>query len=611
MEKKRFRIPNEDINITIDEALITQTRTFQRLFHLKQLGLAYLVYPCATHTRGGHSIQCLNEATKILQSLDPPPCEGSEEFTNVRIAALLHDIGHIPFSHTLEDEHEVLQEKHDKAERLDRVLLFLKKELNKKQASLVDRAKPILLAIAEKDDERSDWQSDLVGNTVCADLLAYITTDAEWTGIEKRPGYYRIYEYFRVKNNHLCIRLTKGGLRTDIVSAILDLLDMRYALTERVVFHHTKCVASAMLARAVRLCKLEINDELLMMGDECFLNYIKSLTKKEGTTDEIKGVGILIDQLSSRRLYKRIFKVGSESRRQWDRRSKENHKFCNKWRNGEHVEGLLRKIEERHKIPCGTLVLWCPKGKAGMKLVEANVIWEHSDGWSEPVKLRSDDVQRQFPGVWDRVNTIENQYKDLWTFWIALHPNYVNKARSIIASLESELGIECDPVFIDSYAKTHLPGFAESSKLFSQVEDRWEGQILPDVTTRLYDYAARTSSDIDDATIADTIKTVAEEKVKVEGEKSRKSKHQAIPLSRKEIENFFKKESKDLKDKRVKVRFTEDLESIIDCIESLSPELRPKIFSDLEERFFNESRSIFNDIKAEQIVNIIKRKYKS
>jgi len=62
--------------------------------------------------------------------------------------------------------------------------------------------------------------------------------------VSKKPGHYRIYEYLRIEDQRLCIQLTKGGLRTDVVSAIMDLLDMRYALTERVLFHHAKCVAS-------------------------------------------------------------------------------------------------------------------------------------------------------------------------------------------------------------------------------------------------------------------------------------------------------------------------------------------------------------------------------
>src|SRR5947209_10728582 len=109
MDTKRLRIPSEDVRFAAEEIAVTQTRTFQRLFDLKQLGLAYLVYPNATHTRGTHSIRCLGEAVKILNGL---AANGDyiekEDAQKVRLTALLHDIGHLPFSHTLEDEHVIL-----------------------------------------------------------------------------------------------------------------------------------------------------------------------------------------------------------------------------------------------------------------------------------------------------------------------------------------------------------------------------------------------------------------------------------------------------------------------------------------------------------------------
>jgi HD superfamily phosphohydrolase len=185
MEYKRFRIPNRDVKLTELEAAITRTRVFQRLFYLKQLGLVYLVYPCATHTRAGHSIECLDEANKLLESVEFR--EGNSDWEEVRVAALLHDMGHVPFSHTLEDENIVLP-KHDKEERIKYVLEKIKGEVNNEARSLIERATPIILAISAMDERQKDWRSDLVGNTVCADLLAYIRTDAAWTGIEKRPS---------------------------------------------------------------------------------------------------------------------------------------------------------------------------------------------------------------------------------------------------------------------------------------------------------------------------------------------------------------------------------------------------------------------------------------
>jgi len=531
MEYKRFRIPNRDVKLTELEAMVTRTRAFQRLFYLKQLGLAHLVYPCATHTRAGHSIECLDEAARLLESIGVR--EKGDGWDEVRMAALLHDIGHVPFGHTLEDENQVLP-KHDKGGRVDRVLTSLKNELNHKNAcELIDRAKSILLAIAAKDEHGQDWRSDLVGNTVCADLLAYITTDAAWTGIEKRPGYYRVYDYFTVNDKpvgngrvqkRLCIRLTKGGLRPDIVSAILDLLDMRYALTERVLFHHAKAVASAMLARSARLTDLRDEPALLQMGDEAFLDYLQTKAKEHPDKTNGQGALMLLQQLRSRNLHKRIFKVQWQAMVEWDKSmsSTDADTFCAKWRDSHTVEQMLTKIEDRFGLPRGALVLWCPDGKSGMKLVRVNVTWEQPGGWHSPVELRSDDVKRQFPGVHERVATIEHQYLDLWTFWIGMHPEHVTQAPAVIDALEGELQIKCDSVFIKTYATPHLPGFAKAARTYGTVDNTWRTKFAPEVSKRASGIAARENAVVDESTVGEAIHSVSEEERKVTKEGPRR-----------------------------------------------------------------------------------------
>ena len=500
MGDKRVRIPDVDVKLTAEEVALTQTRQFQRLFYLKQLGLAYLVYPSATHTRGAHSIQCLHEASKILNALDPKPTP--EEASAVRAAALLHDIGHIPFSHTIEDEHAILP-KHDRPERVKAALDLLKGEIDPKFHPTVDAAMPILNAISEAEGFEQDWRSDIVGNTVCADLLAYISTDAACTGIEKRPGYYRIYEYFVREGNHLCIRLTKGGLRTDIVSAIMDLLDMRYALTERVIFHHAKCVASAMLARAARLCGLEYSSGLLAMGDERFLDYLEELADDKRAA----GAKHLVQGLRSWRLYQRIFKVGKASRDAWDE-ARSSGAFCKKWREGQQVEDLLNSVEDAYKLPRGTLALWCPEGKAGMKLAKAQVVWESAEGLRGPRQLRNEEVRLQFPGVAKRVETIENQYSDLWTFWIAMDRRYIRQAAGVIPLLQEYLGVGCDSVFSETYLRK-IPGYSERSNMGKAIAKVWQG-IEPEVEQILDNQAALDGvARTDDTTIREAIKGAA------------------------------------------------------------------------------------------------------
>ena len=78
---------------------------FQRLHHIRQLGIAFLVYPGATHTRFEHSLGTMEVATRIFDHLLSKQMELTEpEYWKqiVRLAALCHDLGHLPFSHDAE-----------------------------------------------------------------------------------------------------------------------------------------------------------------------------------------------------------------------------------------------------------------------------------------------------------------------------------------------------------------------------------------------------------------------------------------------------------------------------------------------------------------------------
>ena len=82
------------IRLTDQEISIIDTPPFQRLRRIKQLALANLVYPGALHTRFEHSLGTLHTAARIMDTF-----EIKEHVEVVRLAALLHDIGHGPFSH--------------------------------------------------------------------------------------------------------------------------------------------------------------------------------------------------------------------------------------------------------------------------------------------------------------------------------------------------------------------------------------------------------------------------------------------------------------------------------------------------------------------------------
>lgn len=487
---KNIRVPNMDIKIRPHELLVINTPTFQRLFTIKQLGLAYLVYPYATHTRGAHSLDCVDMAQRIINSINDPLINKDEE-NLIRLSALLHDIMHIPYSHTLENENVIL-EKHDKSDRIDKMIDLLKKEITlpekekwgdrsasseenyKKIVKLLGEVSKVLWTIALHDKPNPEnrltleneryYISDIIGNTISADLLSYIKRDVEHTGIEKKPGGYRIFDYFELrKDDHepprtrLAIRLTKGGLRHDVISAILSILDVRYALTEHVIYHHAKCAASAMLGRVAQLCDLKESEDLYGLGDEGFIGVLNDKIKHlpQETNDGRpykKGVKDLLDNLMSRRLYKRIFKVTFASRLAYDQANEPS--FAVKFRQSEERKNIEESIEKLYGFPAGSIAIFCPQEDMALKEAKAMVTFDKvAKDSSKPksdfaYELRGEKFRSEYPDVWERVNTLERQYSSIWSFYVFLDPKQFGYVRSIRRILESKdlLNIKSDPL---------------------------------------------------------------------------------------------------------------------------------------------------------------------
>src|SRR5262245_41888967 len=159
-----------DIGMGPLEVELMDTPEFQRLRGIKQLGTAYLVFPSAVHTRFEHSLGTSWMAHRILQSVRRSQNITREEETPIRIAALLHDITHIPFGHTLEDERRVLP-RHDKDE--DRVDYFLCRSAI---AKVLER-EGIQDVVRRTLQSSGSYPSDIAGGAISADLLDYLRRD--------------------------------------------------------------------------------------------------------------------------------------------------------------------------------------------------------------------------------------------------------------------------------------------------------------------------------------------------------------------------------------------------------------------------------------------------
>ena len=240
----RFKLFSDPVHgfISVPKTLIVeliQTPEVQRLRRIRQLGIGYLVFPGAEHTRFTHALgaMALMQATLgVLEEKGTPI--SSEEHTAALAAALLHDVGHGPFSHTL--EHEIIKGFHHEA--MSRALLV---DLNDRLGGALDRA----LAIFDGTYERAFFH-ELVSSQLDMDRLDYLRRDSFFTGVvEGRVGVERIIKTLRVHP-------AEGGAGSHIVVeakgiyAVENFLIARRLMYWQVYLHKT-VLAGDQLLRAV------------------------------------------------------------------------------------------------------------------------------------------------------------------------------------------------------------------------------------------------------------------------------------------------------------------------------------------------------------------------
>ncbi len=437
---KRIRtVQNKDQSFSELELDLIHTPTLQRLYDLHQLGFTDRVYVDASHNRFSHVIGVVHAAQKIMDALrsnlkkdedrelkfngwkengfnggSPPKYKDFDRLIEdkqaaVRLMALLHDITHSPYGHTLEDEIELIEEKHDDPERQDEAFFHLfaewifwlhiemvepeesletleqfindyllsgryrfeTSEGGKLEKMVVEAGYNVFVAcetiesfngragleefikslhfafsgllhleVAHKEKPKADLLSfyddekrgtfstslrliekvlgsleepiriqdherfypkrdafllDIIGNTICADLLDYAKRDSVNSGLSLDYDSDRIVENFILVPYRMntptsgthpfegnCVRtainLITNKLRLDVVGELISLLNVRYYLNERVLFHPTKCIAGACLGASLQWIGWHNLPKMYRsFGDSVFLNEVKEI----------------------------------------------------------------------------------------------------------------------------------------------------------------------------------------------------------------------------------------------------------------------------------------------------------------------------------------------
>ncbi len=278
----KLKIINDPVHgfISIQNELIfdlIEHPYFQRLRRIKQLGLSHLVYPGANHTRFHHALGAMHLMSKAINELKKKGIEiTKEEEEGAIIAILLHDIGHGPFSHTL--EHTLLKNIHH-----EEVSLLFMEKINRELNGRLN------LAISIFTDRYSKkFLHQLVSSQLDMDRLDYLQRDSYFTGVSEGViGSERIIKMLDVKDNELVI-IEKG------IYSIENFISARRIMYWQVYMHKTVVSSEYLLRNTLQRAK-----DLFQQGHELFASpALKTFLDRNYSIEDFKSDDNLLKQFA-------------------------------------------------------------------------------------------------------------------------------------------------------------------------------------------------------------------------------------------------------------------------------------------------------------------------
>jgi HD superfamily phosphohydrolase len=270
--------------ITIPGNLIADIiahRHFQRLRYIKQLGLTDFVYPAALHTRFQHALGAMHLMGKALDLLRQKSIEiSAEEYEAAQLAVLLHDMGHGPFSHALEDS-LLVGIKHESVS-----YLFMEK-LNEEY----DGALTLAIGMFRNSYERKFFHQ-LVSSQLDIDRLDYLKRDSFFTGVmEGTIGLDRILQMLNVHENELVVD-EKG------VYSIESFLNARRQMYWQVYLHKVTVSTERMLVNIIRRARALVQGGETLPASDSLMLFLKqniSLSDFRERPEVLEAFGTLDD----------------------------------------------------------------------------------------------------------------------------------------------------------------------------------------------------------------------------------------------------------------------------------------------------------------------------
>ena len=291
-------------------ASVIDTAPFQRLRYIRQLGLAHLVYPGATHARFDHALGVYHLSVRALRILRSGPSVPSEVWADAELipyAALLHDIGHYAFSHALEElEPDRIGGHHEEMS----AFFFGSPELKSALAPLGEEA-PAEIARIIRGEGRSALRG-LVNGSLDLDKMEYLRRDARFCGVP-----YGEVDVERLLQALVLLRDPETGrwevgVRAKALSTLESLLFAKYQMFRNVYWHHAVRAATGLYKRIVETAVesgVITPRELVGLADQELVHKLqRSTDAPQGEAAERIG-GRWLPALMERRLPKRAAEI--------------------------------------------------------------------------------------------------------------------------------------------------------------------------------------------------------------------------------------------------------------------------------------------------------------
>ena len=359
--------------IELDELAlaIIDTPQMQRLRRIRQLGLSHLVYPGANHTRFEHSLGTYHLTCQLLKHIDHDTPD------EVRLAALLHDVGHGPFSHVTEDLlRQYTRRGHDEISHILRQpeLAVILDEFSIKPSSITGHI-------------RGETQIGSVLNSeIDMDRMDYLVRDAHYTGVA-----YGVIDLERLIHS---LKLYEGKfvIEPGGLQACESLLVSRFFMHPTVYYHHVSRIAETMLLRA---CQAAISEGAL---DTAGLQSMDDGMLEARLMDAGGYAAELMVRIRERKLFKRSLYASLTS---------VNMEVVERYRNS--PKRLEQELAEEAGVPAGYVVVDIP-GMPDMTEMKANIVFNGR-------MVRLDEAS-------PIVRNLEQAHMDNWRLGVYTLPEY-------------------------------------------------------------------------------------------------------------------------------------------------------------------------------------------